>query len=170
MGEGCHISAWALQGQRVCWVWIWDIFRCIRLLFAQYFRWVLPTPNKLFNTLGAVTLTGVLLCLCCSNNSAKSSVSTQKQFLNENRKHLNGTDVEMPWCRSYWHARHNTQSFLKNDLIPRRAHMNVLCWNSYTRNNTLLEMPLIKLCHTDILFTVLFYWFKSCKVPKVFGI
>lgn len=59
----------------------------------------LPTPNKLFNTLGPVTLTGVILCLCCSNNSAKSSVSTQRQFLNENRKYLNG----MYRCR-YWHA------------------------------------------------------------------
>lgn len=43
---------------------ICNILGCIRLLFPEYFRFVLHVSYKHFNTLSAVTLTGVILCLC----------------------------------------------------------------------------------------------------------
>lgn len=146
--------------------WICSILRCIRLWLSECFRFVLHVPYKHVTTLNTVTLTGVILCLCCLeilNNSAKSSSSTQRKSLNymgdtpvEGQLHscLDAEAVGMP--------KHNATQLFQDQagtkkcllLWEQHTNVNVLCCNSYARNNILAEMFLVKLCNIDVLYWV----------------
>lgn len=97
--------------------------QCTRVHQTFDFWTILHAPHNHFNTLSAVTLTRVIFCLCCLeilNNSAKSSSSTLRTFLNEKGRCISGdADVQLHNAEALGRLRTMPHSIFKNNLIPK---------------------------------------------------